>query len=68
MKTINNKKNLGKISCITMVAMTCVGLTGCGTKAEDVMKPLKDGKYEEAASKYNEAEWLIKKKKNLRNR
>ena len=39
MKTINNKKNLGKISCITMVAMTCAGLTGCGTKAEDVMKP-----------------------------
>lgn len=66
MKTFKNKNNLGKISCITMAAVTCVSLTGCRTKAEDIMTPLKNGKYEEAASKYDEADWSDNEKEEFK--
>lgn len=62
MKIPNSKKNLRKLSCATVVAMTFVGLTGCRTQVKDVMKPLKDGNYEEAVSIFNEANWKDKEK------
>lgn len=62
MKSQKNKTNIGTISCVTVAAMTCVGLTGCRTQAEDVMEPLKDGKYEEAVEVYDDADWSDKEK------
>ena len=60
-------KMLRKIPYAVMATMTCVGLTGCGTKAEDVMNPLKNGKYEDAIDKYNDADFSDKEKKEFKN-
>ncbi|MGN0379284.1 MAG: NPCBM/NEW2 domain-containing protein [Butyrivibrio sp.] len=56
---------IGKISCVTAAAMSCVGLVGCGTKARDIMKPLENGSYDEAVSVYNEAKLSDKEKASL---
>ena len=56
-KKQSTKNTMGKITCVTVAAMSCVGLVGCGTRAKDVMKHLKEGKLEEALSKYDDADW-----------
>lgn len=57
---------LNKIPYAVMATMTCVGLTGCGTQAEDVMKPLKNGNYADAIYKYNGADFSDKEKKEFK--
>lgn len=62
-----NKGRMGKLTCITAVAtMTCVGLTGCGTKAKDIIKPLENGEYEKALSVYNDAKLSDKETSSLK--
>lgn len=59
-------KSFGKVSCITMAAVSCIGLTGCGVKPKEVISDLKNQKYEEALAKYKDNDWSDKKMKELK--
>lgn len=60
-------KSFGKVSCITMAAVSCIGLTACGTKPKEVINDLKNCKYEDALTKFNNTDWSDKKMKQLKN-
>ena len=61
-------KSFGKVSCITMAAVSCIGLAGCGVKPKEVISDLKNQKYEEALAKYKDNDWSDKKMKELKSK